>query len=393
MRSVLNQSPARDVQVGADRDEEGRRMRRTRSWRWLRVLGGLVILRAVVRLWGVAPFMDAARGIDVRLLVLATGVAAVTTLCAAWRWTLVARGLGTELPLATAVAGCYRSQLLNSTLPGGVLGDVHRGLRHGPVIGGAGLALRTVWWERSAGQAVQLAITGGVLLVVPSPLRPPAAVVVPTGVVLVLMVVAVRRMGAGSSRVGAAVRTVLADVRCAVLGPAWPGVLVASVVVVAGHWVTFVLAARAVDPTVSLTVLLPVGLVVLVASGLPVNVAGWGPREGAGAWAFGVAGLGAAHGVASAAVYGVLALVATAPGLVVLAGDALRGSSAWWRGSAGWSGPAGWSRSTRPKRSTPQIDGTRRSAGTGVPQRRACGPVPVPVPVPAKVRVGGASRE
>jgi hypothetical protein len=362
------------------------------------VLGGLVILGAVVRLWGVGPFVDAARGIDVRLLVLATGVAAVTTLCAAWRWTLVARGLGTELPLATAVAGCYRSQLLNSTLPGGVLGDVHRGLHHGPVVGGVGLALRTVWWERSAGQAVQLAVTGGVLLIVPSPLRPPAAVVMAVAVVLVLVGMAVRRMGAGPSRAGAAVRAVLADVRCAVLGPTWPAVLVASVVVVTGHWVTFVLAVHAVDPTVPLTVLLPVGLVVLVASGLPVNVAGWGPREGAAAWAFGVADLGSAHGVAAAAIYGVLALVATAPGLMVLAGDALgSGSARWsglaWRsGSARWSGSTWWSgstrrgRFTRPTWSVPQIDRTRRRAGAGVPAWRAGEPVPV------KVRAGGASR-
>lgn len=309
-------------------------MRSTRSWRWLRPLGGVVILGTVVLGWGTGPFVDAAHGVDIWLLVLATGIAAVTTVCAAWRWTLVARGLGTELPLGTAVAGCYRAQLLNSTLPGGVLGDVHRGVHHGPAVGGVGLALRTVWWERSAGQVVQGVITVTVLLALPSPLRPSAAVVVPVCVVLAcvvlaVVVVALHRAQAGSSRAGAAVRAVLTDVRRGVLGSrVWPGVLLASVVVVAGHAATFVLAVRAVGSTAPLTTLLPMGLLVLVASGLPVNVAGWGPREGAAAWVSGAAGLGAAHGVAAAAVYGVLALVATAPGLVVLVGDAVRRTGA-----------------------------------------------------------------
>jgi hypothetical protein len=48
------------------------------------------------------------------------------------------------------------------------------------------------------------------------------------------------------------------------------------------------------------------------------SVAGWGPREGVTAWAFAAAGLGAAHGVATAVVYGVMAFVAGLPGALVL---------------------------------------------------------------------------
>ena len=51
---------------------------------------------------------------------------------------------------------------------------------------------------------------------------------------------------------------------------------------------------------------------------VPLNVAGWGPREGVTAWAFGAAGLGAAQGVSAAVVYGVLVFVACLPGAVVL---------------------------------------------------------------------------
>ena len=86
-----------------------------------------------------------------------------------------------------------------------------------------------------------------------------------------------------------------------------------------GHVVTFVVAARTagVDDVASLE-LVPLALLVLLAMGVPANVAGWGPREGVAAWAFAAAGLGAAQGVATAVVYGVMVLVASLPGAVVL---------------------------------------------------------------------------
>jgi hypothetical protein len=70
-------------------------------------------------------------------------------------------------------------------------------------------------------------------------------------------------------------------------------------------------------------VLVTTGLVVLVGSAIPLSIAGWGPREGVTAWAFGVVGLGAAAGLTVAVVYGVLAGVATLPGAAVLAADVL----------------------------------------------------------------------
>jgi hypothetical protein len=56
----------------------------------------------------------------------------------------------------------------------------------------------------------------------------------------------------------------------------------------------------------------------LLATGVPTNIAGWGPREGVTARAFGAAGLGADRGLSTAVVYGVLVLVASLPGAAVL---------------------------------------------------------------------------
>ena len=65
----------------------------------------------------------------------------------------------------------------------------------------------------------------------------------------------------------------------------------------------------------------------MLAMAIPLNIGGWGPREGVAAWAFAAAGLGAAQGVAAAVVYGVMALVATLPGAVVLVAAWLRRQS------------------------------------------------------------------
>ena len=299
-------------------------MHRDRSW--LSPVGGLCIVAFLVWRVGAGPFVDAVRHLDAGSVAVAAAIALVTTVCGAWRWVLVARGLGAELTLRTAVSESYRSQFLNVTLPGGVLGDVHRGVRHGRDGGDLGRGLRSVVWERSAGQVVLAAVTGTVLLLVPvtPEMRSGTGVLVVcvvaglAGVAIAALVVG-RRTHGPDSRVVRVVRAVSADLRSGVLGRrTWPGVIGSSTAVVVGHAATFVVAARAAGVTAPVTRLLPLALVVLVAMSLPLNVAGWGPREGAAAWAFGAAGLGAAAGVGTAVVYGVMALVSSLPGALVL---------------------------------------------------------------------------
>ena len=105
--------------------------------------------------WATGPFLDGVRTVDGRALLAAAGLAVLTTVCCAWRWKIVAGGLGVDLPLPAAVAAYYRSLFLNVTLPGGIVGDVHRGISHGRDVSDVGRALRAVVWERFAGQVVQ----------------------------------------------------------------------------------------------------------------------------------------------------------------------------------------------------------------------------------------------
>ena len=104
----------------------------------------------------------------------------------------------------------------------------------------------------------------------------------------------------------------------------WPQVTLASVLVVAGHTATFVIAARVAGCTAPLGELVALLMVVQTAVVIPLSIGGWGLREGAAAWAFAAAGLGAATGVTVATLYAVLMLTAVSPGGGLLLRDAVR---------------------------------------------------------------------
>ena len=92
----------------------------------LRLAAGGTVLWLVVRLVGAAPFGDGLRAVTWPAVVAAVTLTALTTVCSAWRWQVVARALGTSVSLPGATCAYYRSLFLNSVLIGGVLGDVHR---------------------------------------------------------------------------------------------------------------------------------------------------------------------------------------------------------------------------------------------------------------------------
>jgi uncharacterized membrane protein YbhN (UPF0104 family) len=287
----------------------------------VQLLGAVLILALLVRELGAGPFLHGLRGLRPGSLLAAAAICAVTTICSAWRWRVVAGALGAGLPIPAAVAAYYRSQFLNSVLPGGVLGDVHRGLRHGLDAGDLGRGLRAVAWERFGGQAVQAVVALAVLLTLPSPVHGSLPAVAGLGVVAAgaLLVGGRAAVRHGPARVAASLRAAAAEARDALLQPSTlPSVVCASLVVVAGHLGTFLLATRAAGVQVPMRELLPVALLVLLAAAIPLNIAGWGPREGVAAWIFANAGWGAAAGTAAATAFGVLTLGAVLPGAVVL---------------------------------------------------------------------------
>ena len=276
---------------------------------------------------GAAPFEDGLRAVTWQAVVAAATLTVLTTVCSAWRWRVVARALGVDIGLPGAVCAYYRSLFLNSVLPGGVLGDVHRAVTHGRRAGDVARGVRAVAWERLCGQVIQAVVTAVVLLTLPSPVRPALPYVL-AGVAGVAGCAALVVRGAarrGRSRLARAARVVVADLRHGLLAPGvWPQVTLASLLVVAGHTATFVIAARVAGCTAPLGELIALLMVVQIAAGIPLSIGGWGPREGIAAWAFAAAGLGAANGVTAATLYAVLMLAAVAPGAGLLLGDAVR---------------------------------------------------------------------
>nr|WP_055469352.1 lysylphosphatidylglycerol synthase transmembrane domain-containing protein [Streptomyces sp. NBRC 110030] len=305
----------------------------------LGTLAGAAVLAVLLWRLGTGALLDGLRRIDAVTVLAALGIGLVTTVFSAWRWALVARGLRIRLPLGAAVADYYRALFLNAALPGGVLGDVHRAVRHGRSAGDLGRGVRAVVLERVAGQ---LALTGAgaaVLLTMPSPVRGAARHLAPLVALALLgalaVLLALRRNRPPARRTttarrttstrrtpprrGRALRAVLGEAREGLLSRRnLPGVAGSSVVVLAGHLTMFVLAARVAGSPASVAVLVPLAVLALLAMALPLNVGGWGPREGVTAWAFGAAGLGAGTGLGVAVVYGVLGLAASLPGAVVL---------------------------------------------------------------------------
>ncbi len=294
--------------------------------RWARPAVAAAALLAVVWRLGSGPFLGGVRGLDGRALLAAAALFLVSTTCCAWRWKIVARGLGVRLTMPTAVAAYYRGLFLNMTLPGGVAGDVHRGVTHGRDVQDVSRAMRAVVWERTAGQVVQIALTICVLVVLPSPVRSFMPLVVAALAATAMGMFLVDRVhgGRGRSRWTRARNAVASDIRAALMRrDALPAIVLASIVAVLGYTAMFLVAAQTAGVAEPVSRLLPLALLAVLAMVLP-SIGGWGPREGATAWVFAAAGLGAGRGAATAVAYGVMVLAASLPGGLVLIVEWLR---------------------------------------------------------------------
>ena len=232
----------------------------------LRLAAGVTVLWFLVRLVGAAPFEHGVRAVTWPAVVAAGTLTALTTVCSAWRWRVAARALGIGIGLPGAIGAYYRSLFLNSVLVGGVIGDVHRAVTHGRRAGDVLAGLRAVAWERLWGQVTQAAVTAVVLLTLPSPVRPalPYVLAGAAGVAGCAALVVRGAARHGRSWLARTARAVSDDLRCGLLAAdVWPRLMLASVLVVAGHTAAFVIAARVAGCTA------PLGELLATADGCP----------------------------------------------------------------------------------------------------------------------------
>jgi len=244
-------------------------------------------------------------------VVAALGVTVLQVMASGWRWRFTASRLAVDLPLRRAVSEYYLATFLNQVLPGGVLGDVSRAWRHARSEDTVLPSVHAVILERLSGLIVMasVAVVSGLFLVRTVSL----AAVILIGVI-VGAAYAVRRVTHFP-----AAEQFTKDARTALLeGPALPIQLVTSGLVVASYLLVFLMAARSVGVDTSATLLLMLAGPVLMTMLVPVTVAGWGLREGAAAALWSVLGMTPLDGVAISVAYGLLVLISSLPGAVVV---------------------------------------------------------------------------
>ncbi|WP_405406024.1 YbhN family protein [Paracoccus sp. Ld10] len=248
----------------------------------------------------------------------------VQTVLSAMRWRLTAQQLGQAIPLTRAVGEYYLAQVVNQSLPGGVLGDAGRAVRarHQAGLRRAGAAVAI---ERLAGQvALFLVLAAGALVVtlMPGGLTLPSWVMGLIGALLsvaVIVVLAVGGAGQLPGRAGAVARDLRNALRVTLLAPgALPRQAALNLSITGANLSAFAFCAAATGTMmtpVETAVLVPLILLTMI---LPLTVSGWGLREGAAAGLFPLIGASAQAGLAASLAFGLVFLASSLPGLLVL---------------------------------------------------------------------------
>ena len=296
----------------------------------LRAGVSLAILALLAWWLDASAVLDRLAGFDPRWALVGVAISLPQVALLAFRWRFTAGRLGLELPFGTALREYYLALFLNQVLPGGVMGDVSRVWRHGrsgpeASIGPAALA---VILERTSGQAVMCVVTALSLASLPLAFSaaPLTLALAAGGVGLAALAAFLafrRRPRAGL------LATLGRDVHTALLArAALPVQLLISTLIVGTFLATYVVAAHAVGVSIPLWTLLPLVAPVLLSMLIPVTVAGWGVREATAAALWGAVGLTPVDGVAISAAYGILVLLSSLPGALVLlsSGRGRRGS-------------------------------------------------------------------
>lgn len=250
----------------------------------------------------------------------------------AWRWRLTANRLGAPLRFGEALREYYVATFLNQILPGGVMGDAARAWRHARLsrteaMEGAPVGLaawHAVLIERASGQLALLGVvlatqlvsselqTASVRLFAPSAGDSNPSVLLALALLLALLGVALWRGRGHVARFRRAVQEAL------LARDVFLRQLIASLLIVASYVGVYLCCMRMIGVDTPLATAAPLVPWVLLAMAIPLSIAGWGVREGAAALVWQAAGLDPAQGVAISISYGVVILLSSLPGALML---------------------------------------------------------------------------
>jgi len=222
------------------------------------------------------------------------------------------------------------AQLVNSTVPGGVVGDAGRAVRTREHAG-LTIAAQAVVVERFAGQVALLAtmiIAVTVTWLTPGGLEWPAWMLGLAGTITLAALALVGVLLAARWLPGRVGRRVAELSRTAGLALLGRRVVLPQLLLSAGTTAcilfAFFSAAAAVDLRLSFAAVVTLVPLILLTMLVPLTISGWGLREGAAAALLPLAGATTSTGLAASVIFGLVALVAVLPGFVVV-----------WRGRRG----------------------------------------------------------
>jgi uncharacterized membrane protein YbhN (UPF0104 family) len=287
----------------------------------------VVTIALLVLLWQVADGADALEvllGVNLWWVGVALLSLTLHTVLAAERWRLTAGALGLSLGRGHAMREYYLAQLVNSTVPGGVVGDAGRAVRSREQAG-LTVAAQAVVVERFAGQVALLTtmiVSIAITALIPGGLDWPgwmlglAATITLVSLAVVGVLLAARWL---PGRVGPRMAELS---RTAAIALVSPRLLPRQVALSAGTTACILIAFWATGAAVGLSLsfaavvtLVPLILLTMV---IPVTISGWGLREGAAAALLPLAGATVSESLAASVVFGLVGLVAVLPGLLVV---------------------------------------------------------------------------
>lgn len=240
----------------------------------------------------------------------------------ALRWRITAGQLGIMLSATTMIREYYLSQIINQSLPGGVLGDASRAVR---ARSQAGLLAsgQAVVLERLAGQVGLLIVLTGAFIVtvtVPGGVEWPGwlativAILIGGALAVPLVLGGFARLLPPRSR--QFITGLIASARHALAGKEvrWAQ-LVLSLATALANIAGVVFCARALGVELGFGAAMAIVPLILLTMLIPITVSGWGLREAAAVALFPLAGLSATEGLATSIAFGVVLIVIALPGL------------------------------------------------------------------------------
>lgn len=293
----------------------------------VRLAQAVVTVGLLVLLWQLADGADALQVLlaaNPWFMLAALAALTLHTVLAAERWRLTAGALGLSLSRGHALREYYLAQLVNQTVPGGVVGDAGRAVRSREQAG-LTISAQAVVVERFAGQVAVLAtmiIAVAVTTLIPGGLEWPgwmlalAATITLVSLGVVGVLLAARFV---PGRFGTRVAELSRTAAIALVGRRlWLPQLLLSAGTTASILAAFAFSALAVGlilPFGAIVALVPLILLTML---IPITISGWGLREGAAAALLPLAGAAVSESLATSVLFGLLGLVAVLPGAAVV---------------------------------------------------------------------------